>query len=579
MDAREALGHDAADAEIHRHECRVLARRALPVVAAADDDAVSGGLGTRREGRIADRKAELRQLRDVRAIRQDLCPGGHDVVGRDVVAHLEHKLRRKRVGKGLAAREGADVRPAQDLHRVRLRRRRGRQHGAVVDAEAVRQRDGGHLPECLRVGDDACERGGDRRLRRDEVDLCVLRAAAAEEVAVERAQAHAAGIWREAHADARTAGTLEQARAAGEDVRERAAVGEHGQYLLRSRRDGQAHARGDGLAAQQRRDLEHIEQGRIRARADADLIDLRARERRHGHDIVRAVRAGDHGLERVEVDVDDAVIVRVRVALQRGEVRRAPLGGEKCARHGVRREDRRRRAELRAHVRDRRALGHGQRRDARTAPLDDRADAALDRQDAQQLEADVLGGDERAQRAGEVDLEHFRHGDVVRAAAHGDRDVHAARAEGQHTDAAAGGRVAVRADERLAGLAEALEVHLMADAVAGAREPDAMLCGHGLQVAVVVRVFKAGLQRVVVDVGHAQLGLYARDAHRLELEIGHRAGRVLRERLVNAQGDLAAGGHVAVQQMCTDDFLCQCLTHGDPSFRSCFFLRGLCVRS
>ena len=100
-----------------------------------------------------------------------------------------------------------------------------------------------------------------------------------------------------------------------------------------------------------------------------------------------------------------------------------------------------------------------------------------------------------------------------------------------------------------------------------------------LEVAVVVRVFKAGLQRVVVDVGHAQLGLYARDAHRLELEIGHRAGRVLRERLVNAQGDLAAGGHVAAQQMCADDFLSQCLTHGDPSFRSYFSLRGLCVRS
>ena len=501
------------------------------------------------------------------------------MVGRDVVAHLEHELRRERVAEGLAAREGADVRPAQDLHRVRLRRRDGRQHGAVVDAEAVRQRDGRHFAEGLRVGDETGERGGDRRLRRDEVDLRVLRAAAAEEVAVERAQAHAAGIRREAHADARTAGTLEQARAAGEDVRERAAVGEHGQHLLRSRRDGQAHARGDGLAAQQRRDLEHIEQGRIRARADADLIDLRARERRHGHDIVRAVRAGDHGLQRVEVNVDNAVILRVRIARERDKVRRASLGREKRARHVVRREDGRRRAELGAHVRDRGALGHGQRRDARAAPLDDRTDATLDRQDAQQLEADVLGRDIGPQRAGEVDLEHLRHGDIVRAAAHGDRDVHAARAEGQHADAAAGGRVAIRADERLAGLAEALKVHLMADAVAGTREPDAVLCGHGLQIAVVVRVFKAGLQRVVVDVGHAQLGLYARDAHRLKLEIGHRAGRVLRERLVNAQGDLAAGGHVAVQQMCADDFLSQCLTHGDPSFRSYFSLRGLCVRS
>ena len=579
MDAREAFGHDAADAEIHRHKRRVLARRALPVVAAADDDAIPGRLGARREARVADREAKLRQLRDVRAIGQDLRARGHDVVGRDVVTHLEHELGRERVGKRLALREGPDVRPAQHLHRVGLVRRGGRQHGAVVDAEALRQRNGRHGAERLRIGDRTRERSGDGRLRGHEVDLRVFRTAAAEEVAVERAQAHAAGVGREAHADARAAGALEHARAAGEDVRERAAVGEHGQHLLRSRRDGQAHARGDGLAAQQRRDLEHIEQGRICARADADLIDLDHPQRGDRPHVVRAVGAGGQRPQRRQVDPDHPAVFRVRVARERDKVALAPLGGEKCARHGVRREDRRRRAELRAHVRDRGALGHGQRRDARTAPLNDRADAALDRQDPQQLEADVLGGDERAQRAGEVDLEHFRHGDIVRAAAHGDRDVHAARAEGQHTDAAAGGRVAVRADERLARLAEALKVHLMADAVAGAREPDAVLCGHGLEVAVVVRVFKAGLQRVVVDIGHAQLGLDARDAHRLELEIGHRAGRVLRERLVNAQGDLAAGGHVAVQQMCADDFLSQCLTHGDPSFRSYFSLRGLCVRS
>ena len=291
------------------------------------------------------------------------------------------------------------------------------------------------------------------------------------------------------------------------------------------------------------------------------------------------MRAGDHGLQRVEVNVDNAVILRVRIARERDKVRLASLGREKRARHVVRREDGRRRAKLGAHVRDRGALGHGQRRDAGAAPLDDRADAALDRQDAQQLEADVLGRDIGLKRAGEVDLEHLRHGDVVRAAAHGDRDIHATGAEGQHADAAAGGRVAVGADERLARLAEALELHLVADAVARAGEPDAVLLGHGLEIAVVVRVFKAGLQRVVVDIGHAQLGSDARDAHRLKLQIGHRAGGVLRERLVDAQGDLAAGRHVAVQQVGTDDFLSKGLTHGFSASPSYFLLREWCVRS
>ena len=95
----------------------------------------------------------------------------------------------------------------------------------------------------------------------------------------------------------------------------------------------------------------------------------------------------------------------------------------------------------------------------------------------------------------------------------------------------------------------------------------------------VVRVFKAGLQRVVVDIGHAQLGLHARDAHRLKLQIGHRAGGVLCERLVDAQGDLAAGRHVAVQQVRADDLLSKRFTHGFSASPSYFLLRGWCARS
>ena len=106
-----------------------------------------------------------------------------------------------------------------------------------------------------------------------------------------------------------------------------------------------------------------------------------------------------------------------------------------------------------------------------TPPLTDRM--------PQHLQDDVLGGDPGAQLAGQIDLDDLGHGDVVGAAAHGHGHVHAARAEGQHADAAAGGGVAVGADEGLAGYAEALQMHLMADAVAGAGELDAVLCGNG----------------------------------------------------------------------------------------------------
>ena len=60
----------------------------------------------------------------------------------------------------------------------------------------------------------------------------------------------------------------------------------------------------------------------------------------------------------------------------------------------------------------------------------------------------------------------FGHRDVICAAAHRDRNVQSARAEGEHADAAAGRGMAVRADQRLARRAEALQMNLMADAVA-----------------------------------------------------------------------------------------------------------------
>ena len=121
--------------------------------------------------------------------------------------------------------------------------------------------------------------------------------------------------------------------------------------------------------------------------------------------------------------------------------------------------------------------------------------------------------------------------------------------------------MAVRTDEGLAGLAEALQMHLMADAVAGAGEIHAVLCGDGLQIAVVVAVLKAALEGVVIDVGDAHFRFHSGNTHGLEFQIGHGAGGVLRQGLVDAQRDLAAGGHVPGDQMGRNDFLCDCLTH------------------
>ena len=77
----------------------------------------------------------------------------------------------------------------------------------------------------------------------------------------------------------------------------------------------------------------------------------------------------------------------------------------------------------------------------------------------------------------------------------------------------------------------------------------------------VVGIFKAGLQRVVIDISNRPLGLDARNAHRFKFEIGHGAGGVLRQRLIDLETDFAADGHFAADKMGTNELLCQGICH------------------
>src|SRR5438552_2935005 len=112
-----------------------------------------------------------------------------------------------------------------------------------------------------------------------------------------------------------------------------------------------------------------------------------------------------------------------------------------------------------------------------------------------------------------MDQPHLRHDHVEWPAAHSDRYVKAARSYSEHTQATAGGSVAVRAEQRIAGDGEALQVYLVADAVAGPREIDAVFSGNGLQETMVVGVLEAGLEHIVVNVAHGNVGAHTRDAH------------------------------------------------------------------
>jgi len=101
----------------------------------------------------------------------------------------------------------------------------------------------------------------------------------------------------------------------------------------------------------------------------------------------------------------------------------------------------------------------------------------------------------------------------------------------------------------------------VADAVARAGEDHAVARRDGAQVAVVVCVLEADLHGVVVDVRDRQVGLDLFEAHRLELQVGHRAGGVLREGLVDTDADLAAFHVLAFFEVGNEDLFDDVLFH------------------
>jgi len=78
---------------------------------------------------------------------------------------------------------------------------------------------------------------------------------------------------------------------------------------------------------------------------------------------------------------------------------------------------------------------------------------------------------------------------------------------------------------------------------------------------VVIRVFKADLNRVVIHIAHGQIGLDTIKAHALELQIGHRAGRVLREGLIDTDREFLARHQTAGHPMRRKNFFNDIFRH------------------
>src|SRR5215471_16061467 len=117
-------------------------------------------------------------------------------------------------------------------------------------------------------------------------------------------------------------------------------------------------------------------------------------------------------------------------------------------------------------------------------------------------------------------------------------------------------------------------MHLMADAVARSGVIQAVLGGHVLQVDVVIGVPEIPLQHVVIHITHGQLRPHARYASGFKLQIGQGAQGILRQGLIDAQGDLLARLQRTTDEMGLDEFMRQVhrptvLNQGLPSMARC----------
>lgn len=277
----------------------------------------------------------------------------------------------------------------------------------------------------------------------------------------------------------------------------------------------------------------HILITRIRARADQGDFQLRRPvvllHRRcklaDGRRQIRRERAVDMRLELAEVNLHDLVVlgafIRLEVVLEGvcvlGDLR--PLGGLQVGRHAlVVREEGGGCSDFGAHVADGRHAGAGEGLDAGAHVLDDGARAALDGQDARDLEDDVCGGGVgyvslisapaqlnsaiRAARGGntakkplskprkkertlgrspptdlasQINTNDLGALQLPRDISHDIDSIRAADTARDHAESAGIGRVRVGADHEAAGEGVVLEDDLVDDTRPGLPEPDSVL--------------------------------------------------------------------------------------------------------
>ena len=299
----------------------------------------------------------------------------------------------------------------------------------------------------------------------------------------------------------------------------------------------------------------------VGAASHADLLDFSSGhifERDHR---IRGMGHGHQGLERGQVDHHQLIIGRILIRQHLAPELAAALGLQEIPGPLIAGENAGGGSQFGAHVGDRGPLGHVEAFHPGAVVSENFAHAALDCQPPEKLQDHILGAGPAGQPALQPDPHHIRAFEVERSAGHGHRNVQTARADRDHSRAAAGRCMAVRAQQDLSRRAETLQVHLVADSIARTAEKGPDLKGHALQVAVVIGVLEAGLKHVVVHVADRDLGLDPRYGHRLELQVGHGSGGILGQGLIHRHGDFLARRQFSLDQVLVEYFLNDVLSH------------------
>ena len=150
---------------------------------------------------------ELADFGNVAPIRQHLLSRRHDLIGGNIISHLQEDRSFHRIGEGMKRGKRLNIRPLLKVNRRAFFGRR-REHGRVDNGLVGVFNFWVFHVQCPRIGNHAGKRRSCGRFRAAQIDLIVFGAGTTREIARHGTQADSPGGRRLPHADAAVAAGL-----------------------------------------------------------------------------------------------------------------------------------------------------------------------------------------------------------------------------------------------------------------------------------------------------------------------------------------------------------------------------------